>query len=60
MAPVKNRGLQKQSAANNRLLDPVFFSDQCFRASRHFVEEEGGAVWGARMAVKTHVSSVWL
>ena len=28
MAPVKNRGLQKQSAANNRLLDPDFFSDQ--------------------------------
>ena len=31
MAPVKNRGLQKQSPANNRLLDPVFFSDQCVR-----------------------------
>ena len=37
MAPVKNRGLQKQSPANNRLLDPVFFSDQCSHSSHRWM-----------------------
>ena len=39
MAPVKNRGLQKQSAANNELLDPVFFSDQWLDRLSQFEDE---------------------